>query len=113
MGLPPGEGGHGRLLVLRFHPAVDQPHPQVGEHLLLQPFCVLHHPLQIGGGTLRVGLDGRADDVGLPPLADLLADEAVHPLPFGFPHQHRFHRKAARRKLVDDRHVQVPVDDKG
>ena len=36
LGLPPGEGGHSRLLLPGLHLPVEDVHPQVGKDLLLQ-----------------------------------------------------------------------------
>ena len=58
-------------------------------------------------------LDQGVDDEGLPPLAYLALDEVVHLEPLPLRHVYGLHRLAARRQLVDDRHVQVSVEGHG
>ena len=54
LGLARGEGGHGGLLLLGPQLSVEQPHPQVGEHLVRQLGGVGLHRLQIHGRLPRL-----------------------------------------------------------
>ena len=55
-------------------------------------------------------LDQRVDDVDLPSPLDLVADESEYPEPVRIAVMNGFHRLAARRQLVDHRHVQIAVE---
>ena len=89
---------------------MEQGHPQVREDGLLQGLGP-----GLGGAEALVLplLDGGADDVDLVALGGLLADEGVDPGPLVLPDQEGVDGLAARGQLVDDREVQVPVEDQG
>ena len=102
----PGKGPHGLVLLGGLHLSVNQGHPQIREHRLLQSLC----PDLGGTETLVLPLlNGRADNVALVTLGHLLADEGVDPGPLVFAHQEGVDALAAGGQLVDDRNIQIPV----
>ena len=119
--VPGGKGGHDGVFLLGTHFTVEQGQTQVGKHLVLEVLGVALHRLQVGEGdrfSLRALLGGAVlhggtDDVGLPPFAHQFPHKVVHPLPLVLVDHVGLHRGAAWRQLVDDRHVQVSVDDEG
>ena len=105
-----GKGGHDLLLFPGLHAAVEQRHPQVGKRLFPQLPGVGGDGLALVGQVVLLPHQ-RADDEHLMPLGHLLADEGVEPQAVLLPHHEGVHRLSARRQLIDDRHVQITVDD--
>ena len=89
------------------HLAVQQPDLILRIDLLGQFFCQ-------GRGILQIHffrfLDQRADNIGLMPLSQFFANEAIHPLPLAFAHMIGDDGLAARRQFVDHRQIQIAVN---
>ena len=107
-----GKGGHDGVLLPGLHLAVDEGYPQVREYLRLEHFGVGGDGLPLVG-QLVVLLHHRADDIGLPPLRRQLAEKLVHPGVVAAGDGVGLNGLAAGGQLVDDGHVQVPVQNEG
>ena len=90
---------------------MDAGHAQVGEGAR-QVLRVLLRGLEFDGQFL-VLLHHRADDKDLPPLTDELADKAVEARPVALVHGEGVDLLPPGGQLVDDRHVEVAVNDQG
>ena len=106
-----GKGGHNAVLVFRLHFSVDAGDAQLGEGEG-QLFGVLLGGLQLDR-QIFVFLHHGADHKDLTALAHLLADKAVEPLPVALVHGKGVHLLPPGGQLVDDRHVQIAVDNQG
>ena len=107
-----GKGRHDRVLLLGLHLAVDEGHFQIRKHLVLQLFCVFRDGFPLVGQFVVLRYH-RADDVGLPPLRRQLADEVVYPGMVAAGDGVGLHRLPPRGQLVDDRYIQIPVQNEG
>ena len=112
LSFPLRKGPHGRVLLLGAHLPMEDIHRQVGEHLPLEALGIALHRLQrqrrglfTGQGGLRVLLHRGTDDIHLPALPHLAADELIHPLPLVLPDDIGGDGGAPRGELVDDGHI--------
>ncbi len=86
---------------------MEQTEPEIGEILGGKPRVLGHcRPCLDRFGFL----DERADDEGLPPLGDLLADEGVGACPLVRLQPLRLHRQTARRELVDNGKIEGSIE---
>ena len=90
--------------------AVDTADAQVRKNALLQLGSVFLCALEVHRPILAL-LDGGADDKDLVALRDLSADEFRDAFAHVFAHGEGVHLLAARRHLVDDRDIEIAVDD--
>ena len=105
-----GKGRHDGFLLPDLHLAVQHRDPQIGEGLLLQGSGIGRHGLPLVGEVVAVAHQ-RTHDEYLMALGHLLTDEAVQPRPIPLVHGKGIHPLPSRRKLVDDGHIQIAVDD--
>ena len=103
------EALHLGILLLGLHLAMHHHHLELREAL-----AVAHHPLlqrtQLG---LLLLLDHGEDDIGLPPLGDLLLEEAVDAEELALADVVGLYRLAPWRQLVDDGDIEVAVERHG
>ena len=96
-----------QFLLAQGHAPVQQSHPEVGEYVRRKPLVFLKCRARLDNLGL---LDERADHERLPALPHLATQLLVRGgAPVGGD-QHRAHRLAARRHLVDNRRVEVAID---
>ena len=107
--LPPGEGGHHRLLFPGFHLPVDKGDFPVGEDLLLELFGIGGDGLAVIRRLVVALFDHGTDDVGLTALAHELVQKGVDPGMIAAGDGVGLHRLSPRGQLVDDGDVQVSV----
>ena len=110
METPRRELAHHAFLVREAHPAVEEPHPELREHVALQSGGHLRRGAQVG--RLRL-FHQRTDDVRLPARRDLGAEELVDSTPLRLGAGHGDDGLAARRQLVEHGDVEVPVQRQG
>ena len=91
---------------------MDIGHPEVREDLLLELGGVLRHGLPVVSALLTLGYLGT-DNVGLPPLPHQPAQELINPGMVAAVYKGGLDGPPPRRELVDDGHVQIPVEDQG
>ena len=106
-----GKISHYCIFFLRLHPAVDAGNVQIGKSTrkLLR---VLGRGFELYG-QLLIFVHHRTDDKYLPPLAGQLSYKPVEPLTVALIHGKGIDLLPAGRKLVDHRHVKVPVYHQG
>ncbi len=99
------EGGHHCLLLIGLQAPMHQPDAQFRQ-VLRQLLVGILRRLQLEGFRF---LDQGADPIGLPPLLDMLLDEADHVLAPVVGDQPGLDRRAAGRQFVEHGHVEVGV----
>ena len=105
--LPGLEGRHRPLLLIRFHPAVQQADLEPAKFTILQPLCALQRRSQVG--LLRF-FHQRIHDIGLPTGQELVAGQLIGFPPLGLTEEQGANRFPSRRKGINDGHIEIPVD---
>ena len=100
-----GEAPHNSVLVFSFHPPVQKADLILRENLAFQRIVIGHR----GGHIALRFLDEGANDVGLAALVQLLSDKRIRNVPLFRDDGTRLDRLTSRRKLVQNRNVEIAV----
>ena len=104
------KGSHGPLFIDRLHATVQHPNGEGRKLLSLQSLRALQGSLEVH--LLRL-LDQGINDIGLAPHGELIPDEGIDLPPLRLAEQQGADGEPPRRKAVDNRDVQIPIDRHG